>query len=1018
MPVSNLPPSQQFDFYSNGLSAGESNIFGAFLGPLAEMPKHDAYAGRNLAKINMPDAYFDKTGNMYVQKTIEDLFLTAQWDFWTERIMPWFKTDKLSFQWTKWHANPHYMGVTPHQAVSKVVTQGRTIARASIIRRGIAAEFELDFVTTPEGRTSFMASLAQMARSVQETANVEILRALLHCHRTQQDRHREYGLVHKYDFDTWLETKANHFMISQKIYKGMELYNTFVDKEQEQYGGTANVWILPREIHDHCDLAYDEKLLYKNAGPEGIRRLNGDNNTSQAAGGTMGNLRSLEPKRLVAGIPVFLAKSFHVDGIGHPELMSQITEIGVYNMMVDRTRDYTRYTTESRMLRVYNNGNDRWADLELAAAIYGCGVFEDTGEGRLRDVFSRRNTSQGRLNELYDDENDFLSRQLPDGTRVNIEYVGDMAPSHLTTENLEAAGQTLLNQLAYGDGARIQQLLASADVIRAGGARGDAAAADAGFIELVDRLADLVGRDNLFLIGNQVEVRTKVVELLRAGYAPVVREGGPAAQANAPIGASVDGVSEADAQTFLIKGLGQIIPASHTEQLQQIATNTTVEWKKRALAIKKLAAECKKADATSVPSMPDAASIDTFHKQEVTQFAAKMAQRAAAAPIASSSSSGAAAADAPEVRYLRAGERMPEGFRFVHANPFSRDAQIFGHSAFRQSSAVASASMASAAGARARLGARVTPGARGDNDAERARDASYEKESTIAPAAAVIGRYNNLGHQMEAIRNGSSHILLKVLAQVYAGTVFTRSRFLAFARANVYVPLGFLLMRPHATFKTLFGIKCADNGGSGYMMYGHGNMMLERTAAQKTGLMHYTTYLSAVVFEPRNVYVAENLFCQRYLGGMDVSFWAPADYKNAGPNRKSKSIICAPLPPNFKTIEQKIDIRGRWFTDMHMNMITKERFNKPLYPGAGRINELYGLRESSRADVQATRVRTPANTVCWQGMEWYRNPITGAWDDFTVESGNMGSSVYPGCGAIRNGLTRNLEDPGYDKIRK
>jgi hypothetical protein len=56
------------------------------------------------------------------------------------------------------------MGITPHQSASNVVTQQRNARKASMVRRGIAAEFEHDFVTTATGRTRFMASLAQMAR--------------------------------------------------------------------------------------------------------------------------------------------------------------------------------------------------------------------------------------------------------------------------------------------------------------------------------------------------------------------------------------------------------------------------------------------------------------------------------------------------------------------------------------------------------------------------------------------------------------------------------------------------------------------------------------------------------------------------------------------------------------------------------------------------------------------------------------------------------------------------------------
>jgi len=65
----------------------------------------------------------------------------------------------------------------------------RTLRRASIVRRGIAFEFEHDFVATALGRASFMAGFGQMARSVQETGNVEVIRALLNCFRRQTSLH-------------------------------------------------------------------------------------------------------------------------------------------------------------------------------------------------------------------------------------------------------------------------------------------------------------------------------------------------------------------------------------------------------------------------------------------------------------------------------------------------------------------------------------------------------------------------------------------------------------------------------------------------------------------------------------------------------------------------------------------------------------------------------------------------------------------------------------------------------------
>jgi hypothetical protein len=269
-------------------------------------------------------------------------------------------------------------------------------------------------------------------------------------------------------------------------------------------------------------------------------------------------------------------------------------------------------------------------------------------------------------------------------------------------------------------------------------------------------------------------------------------------------------------------------------------------------------------------------------------------------------------------------------------------------------------------------------------------------------------------NHIEAVGRGSCPLIVKWLATIYAGCKVTRERLSSFARNHIYVCLGFILFRSHCTYKTLYGIKVAAGGKAGYTMFGHSNMMIEHEAARKVGMMHYTAYLTAVVMYPKNVYVVEDMYCKKYLGGMGVEFWSPTAYKNAT-SRRDRSIICAPVPPNFKKVEKRIDMRGRWYTEHTMGLVTKERYDKPLYPGAGRMCHNFGLYDASRRDKQSNRGRIAAQFVCAQGMEWYFNPITGQFDDFTTEKSPFGNKVYPGCGQVRNGEMMFLEDPAYNK---
>jgi len=171
-----------------------------------------------------------------------------------------------------------------------------------------------------------------------------------------------------------------------------------------------------------------------------------------------------------------------------------------------------------------------------------------------------------------------------------------------------------------------------------------------------------------------------------------------------------------------------------------------------------------------------------------------------------------------------------------------------------------------------------------------------------------------------------------------------------------------------------------------------------------------------VVLYPKNVYVVEDLYCDKYLGGMGVEFWNPDMYRSGNVKRNRYSIICAPLPPSRKNIEQKMDVRGRWYTEQRLNLVSQDRFDVPLYESCGLVNRLFGTYDASRRDRNFSRSRVPPNFVCWQGMEWYYNDKLNRFDDFTVESGCFGPKVYPGCGLVRNGKLKLLENPNYHAV--
>lgn len=83
--MDNLSETQKFDFFSHGIASGVTDIYTAFMGPPAREAKASPYAKKATAKWNMPEAYVGE--NEYLRDTMEDFMLTAQWDFYTERIV-------------------------------------------------------------------------------------------------------------------------------------------------------------------------------------------------------------------------------------------------------------------------------------------------------------------------------------------------------------------------------------------------------------------------------------------------------------------------------------------------------------------------------------------------------------------------------------------------------------------------------------------------------------------------------------------------------------------------------------------------------------------------------------------------------------------------------------------------------------------------------------------------------------------------------------------------------------------
>jgi hypothetical protein len=998
--MSGVPPMMTLDPYGYGLASGSGDPQAFFLGPPARVNPNPAFK-RNVSKWNMHEAYVGD--NDYLGNTVEDLMLTADQTWYTDRAMPWRRSDKTEYVWSNWENNAHFLSITPHQATSNVVTQKRSVHRAVAIRRGLAFEFENDFVTTELGRSSQMASVMQIARAWQETANVEVVRALLHCHRSTQVYRRKHGIIRDFELDDFLALKMERFMIAQKEKFGLEKLNTQVDQEQEAWQGRADVWIMSREIMDYCTTSRHEKTDFYLGGQEAVDRINGrPGRAGRAASNTMGNVDSLSSERMIGDTPVYLAKAYAIDPIGHVNIMSRVMELGIYNTQVDRNRNYKDYHTDSRMIRVYDNDADDWADISIEDAIMNCIYFDErTGELANPQVNGRNRAAP----DSADAGDDFCryggwgSQRTAAGQAPipqDVYFVGDFDAKYFTLRNALAGGETLARAIGLKDFNVMNESLVDKTIELLGGTS-----------LYVNRQTEpgvrLPGEtDNDFRArsrgdsrkqgddGPEVSNLWSVFRRARTVVPDNAADYRPVASQLLPIGADV---IEQKHQELFTRVLGVVMPETHLERVNAIARDSSRSLEERVAAFRELVLEMHRADATVPVGLTSERRINTWIKNSVETYERELAsfveqhkeqqqqQQAAAqqqqrqAPVEAASDDDIhCPTSLSEFKYLahlfEGGEQQSQQRR-----------RGIGNLAYGEQ----------------------------DDGADGRRELRLQN------------RYNNVDAKIGEIARSNAPRGVKILAILYLGARFNRDTLLAMARSNIAIPANFLHVRAHCQYRTLYGIKCAENGRSGNVFYGHMNMMIESEASRKVGVGHFTGYMTAVVTQPRNVYVVQDLYCQKYLGGMGVSFWKRSEYISKGAKRNAKSIVCTLLPPTMpQKLDKHIDIRGKWYSHAEVRLVGEDRLAKSCYPGASRTAALMQwwdpLRGSRALGTHRTSSVDP-NYLCSQGVQFHYNTKQNVFDDVIIEQSEMGSKVYPGCGKVRNGAMKYLETPAYLSVQ-
>lgn len=445
----------QLDPFGIGWSSGSNNLFGMFMGT-PSVSRTDNYQHRNVDVWTLPENY--KGQNLVLRDTIEDWMWTADQNFYTQRLMPWRVTEQVSIKWEQFEANAHIMPLVPYMTPSPLVTQKRKFIQAQVVRRGLSAQFENGFMGTPMGRSAFLATLGQLGRSAQETANLDCIMALVSAHRYTEQHHRELGVTNERLLEDNMRRDVERFAIVQKTPNGLVILDSQISSEMHTFRGVANAYVIPEEVSRYAELVRRENTEYWLAGQPAVDRIAGVGGVRPSAGSGPA-LNRVEATHMVAKNDAYICKPLHVDGIDRDqeELLTRIRQTGEYFQMLDDPDDVD-YESRHRSILVYDEDIDDMTRIDLMDALRGAGCWD----GDNVRAPSMRNGANVDLDQS------FMS-YLTDNGRDPVQFIFQIYPTYLSTDFLIRAGRTLL-KAAGGSFAQVNDFLTNMGITRANAA--------------------------------------------------------------------------------------------------------------------------------------------------------------------------------------------------------------------------------------------------------------------------------------------------------------------------------------------------------------------------------------------------------------------------------------------------------------------------------------------------------------------------------------------------------------------
>lgn len=986
--------AEQLDPVSQGIYGNYNNILEPFFGPEKSPAVTNPHELRNRNAWTLADA---KAGTAdYLGTTATDLLLTANQTWMTSIILPYEMTDNINFTWMKFEYNAHILHPTAAFGASRLMKQRKFSRSESLRRVGLAFQIEHDFARTPEGRVSFIASLAQLTRASQEYANAEGVKALLFGHANANYFINTETTVSDRTIREYFERDRERFAMVQKDDHALEKASVDIAAELEKHnGGYADTWIVSSKMSDYGEFR-PERTEYWRAGERGPARIDAPH-----------PLDNPVPTRFVKEDPMYQVRSRYIEGVGEADPLGRLRQTGSYNTMREECGDFDHYESSSRNRQIYDEDKDRWATITLLDAIKYCGLFNKKGE--LEKPKPHRMLNPAKNGGM---EHDFLMFKNPNKEGIRqAQYFGDIDRDFLPIGTVMNCARTLRGAIKNRMGAQsFENLVSGLGSLAPNEAELYPAYTKLGDVQtLLDTFANILST----LIGSNPLYGKLTGE---AVYQIMVLKN------VAPVQARISGQAQGEVDKIGSDFLNNLLvpaPSTKMDELQKLVqeadmTNVYETADKIQAKYEEYAQE--KVKGKKFNQLLKAPGIAQFVQTRKDHYAKMVEEIRTKGEVKSDEIVG----------YMKTGQDLSNtDYKYVNpasarniANPLASIPffrAILDQKAMQQEAA------------EQRRGGPPGPVRRGDGTfagiGRVIRDGGEARRRKKRPADdPLIGGLDTdqigFSWHVDAIAKSGASLMDRVLALAFLGIRITQQNLENMAHNNICIPIDFILARPHQQRHTQSIIKCARGGVTGKTFFTMPGIEIAHEANTKYSEVHYTMWIRSIVLNPEYNWVQHDAYADDYLGGNGVEFYTPESYPHINWDDIRQSIICIAIPVTERDIGDKngtLDLTGAYSTDYVETLGQKiEDINqgKIHYSTYWRYNTMYNFNNQLRRGTARPHTSMTArhlNRVCEPAAQKRYLPKTGEWSERTVNRDHFGPDlVGPGTADIRRGKKRYI----------